>query len=208
MEPYLFTIRGGSQCFSRCGRPGVSWSGGAGVGAKGPLRSACPERRKATLGFSGQPGRGEPCELERSSERTSAFTRATGGGAGQPRGVVPARGTPALRRPHQALSELRGDSPVWPRPSRPGGAAVDCGLGAAAAWRRPAARSPRTQRRPAGGVRRAAAWGAEAPGAVVAARRRLPWRPGMWERRRRQQRRRRRCGPGGDCCLTGHPGET
>lgn len=119
--------------------------------------------------------------------------------------------TAATPGPLGAARRAASPSPVRPRPSRPGGAAVDCGLGAAAAWRRPAARSPRTQPRRAGGVRRAAAArGAEAPGAVVAARRRrrLPWRPGMWERRRRQQRRRRRCGPGGNCWLTGHPGET
>lgn len=179
-------------------------------GARGPLPPARQGRRKATLGFFGQPGRGggtvragaqirdDSCLYEDDRGRHGAATR------GRPRSGV-ASSAAAAPGPVGAARRL----PVWPRPSRPGDAAVDCGLGAAAAWRRrrPAARSPRTQPRRAGGVRRAAAWGAEAPGAVVAARRRLPWRPGMWERRR-QQRRRRRCGPGGDCWLTGHPGET
>lgn len=167
------------------GNARLLWTTWAGGGVVGTVRA-------------GAQIRDDSCLYEDDRGRHGAATR------GRPRSGV-ASSAAAAPGPVGAARRL----PVWPRPSRPGDAAVDCGLGAAAAWRRrrPAARSPRTQPRRAGGVRRAAAWGAEAPGAVVAARRRLPWRPGMWERRR-QQRRRRRCGPGGDCWLTGHPGET
>ena len=91
---------------------GVSGRESVGLGGEGsaPARSPGKAEGNARLLWTTWAGGGEPCELERRSETTPAFTRTTGGGTGQPRGVVPALGSLALRRPRQALSELRGDS--------------------------------------------------------------------------------------------------
>lgn len=111
-EPCLFTTRGcgvgrgRSWCSNRCGWLGVSWSGrGGGEGSA----AARP------------PGKAEGNARHLWSARAggAAWGAARFGEDDQTRlGVVPVQGTPAPRRPRQALSEPRAEPPPPPRSGR------------------------------------------------------------------------------------------
>lgn len=177
-----------------CG--GCVWGGGEGSVPGRPAAPGWVPQRTTPGG-----GAGERRVQRGFRLRVQGYARRCRGAA---RGIaLPGGPGPRPRR------SLLGGGERSPRPGRgpPAPAAPRGGLwaGGCGGLRRGLPRPSRAER--VGGERGSREPGAAALRVVVAARRRLPWRPGMWERRW-QQRRRRRCGPGGNCWLTGRPGET